>query len=171
MSADTPTTEPENQDSVFGKGFMLFLGFAGGLFAAIAIAIPMVIIASNMNFGGDGGGTGGIESGGDNGGEVAPPPDAAPSGEEIALNNGCVACHTTDGSVVVGPTWQGLAGSERPLEGGETVTADDAYLETAIIDPASQVVEGFQPIMPTDYGDQLSSGDIAALVEYINSLS
>ncbi|MEA1902449.1 MAG: cytochrome c [Actinomycetota bacterium] len=170
MTADTPTTEPESQDSVFGKGFMLFLGFAGGLFAAIAIAIPMVIIASNMNFGGDGGGTGGIESGGDNGGEVAPPPETGLPGEEIALNTGCLACHTTDGNASVGPTWQGLAGSERPLEGGETVTADDAYLETSIVDPAFQVVEGFPAVMPPTYGDQLSSGDIAALVEYINSL-
>ena len=38
--------EDPGSKSAFGKGYWLFFGFAGGIFAAIAIAIPMVIITS-----------------------------------------------------------------------------------------------------------------------------
>ena len=35
----------------------------------------------------------------------------------------------------------------------------------------SQVVSGFEPVMPTTYSDQLSQEEINDLVEYIKSLS
>ena len=157
MSADTPAVEPESQDEVFGRGFKLFLGIAGGIFAAIAIAIPMVIIAQSMNTIGGGGGT---------------PPAALEPGEQIALDAGCMACHSTDGAALVGPTWLDLAGSERVLTSGETVIADDAYLRNSIVDPDSQIVEGFQAgQMPANYEETLSSEDIDSIVDFINSLS
>lgn len=156
MTSDAPAAGPENQDSVFGKGYILFLGLAGGLFVIIAIAIPMVIIASSLT----------------DGPTAAPPVTAEPAlpGEAIAASTGCLACHTTDGGESVGPSWLGTAGAERPLESGETVLADDAYLTESIVDPLAKIVEGFQPVMPEGYGDQLSEQDIADIVEYINSL-
>ena len=157
MSVDTPAVEPESQDEVFGSGFKLFLWVAGGIFAAIAISIPMVIIAQSMNTIGGGGGT---------------PPAALEPGEQIALDAGCMACHTTDGSDAVGPTWLGLAGSERTLTSGETVIADDAYLRNSIVDPDSQIVEGFTAgQMPNTYEDDLSADDIDAIVDFINTRS
>ena len=36
-------------------------------------------------------------------------------GREVADTQGCFACHSLDGSQVVGPTWQGLWGSSRTL--------------------------------------------------------
>jgi cytochrome c oxidase subunit 2 len=39
------------------------------------------------------------------------PPDPA-RGERAFKLKGCVACHTTDGSKLVGPTWKGLWGSQ-----------------------------------------------------------
>lgn len=157
MTAETPTPVAESQDEVFGKGYKLFLMVAGAVFAVIAISIPMVIIAGNMNF----------SSGG---GSVSSPPVAGFPGEDIAADTGCMACHSTDGTELVGPTWLGLSGSDRELESGETVVADDDYLEESIVDPASQIVKGFQPVMPETYGDQLSSDEISSLIEYINSL-
>ena len=157
MSADTPSVEPESQEEVFGRGFKLFLGIAGGIFAAVAIAIPMVIIAQSMTSTDGGGGT---------------PPAALEPGEQIALDAGCMACHTTDGTDLVGPTWLGLAGSERVLTTGETVIADDAYLRNAIVDPDSQIAEGFEPgQMPANYEETLPSEDIDLIVDFINSLS
>ena len=38
-------------------------------------------------------------------------------GEELAAQ--CLACHSVDGSTMVGPTWQGLFGKTEELEGGE----------------------------------------------------
>ncbi len=98
-------------------------------------------------------------------------PDAAVRGEIIAGSTGCLACHTVDGTSGSGPTWKGLAGSSRPLRSGETVTADDPYLANSIIDPGSQVVAGFDNIMPPDYGDTLSDREVEDLVEYIKSLA
>lgn len=155
MIFENSTSEPEK--AVFGFASWLFLGAVGVIFAVIAVAIPIVIIAD----------------GGSPDGAVSPPTTAGAGlpGEVVAAGTGCIACHTTDGTDLVGPTWKGLAGSERELESGETVVADDAYLRDSIVDPSSQVVVGFNPVMPQGYGDQLSDQDIANLIEYIKSLA
>ncbi len=97
--------------------------------------------------------------------------EAAARGMELATNTGCLACHTVDGTTSTGPTWKGMAGSSRPLESGESVTADTAYLFNSIIDPAAQVVAGFPQVMPTDYSDQLTEAEINDLVAYMQSLA
>ncbi len=56
---------------------------------------------------------------------------------------GCQACHTVDGAVGAGPTWQGLYLREESLDDGSTVTADDAFLRQSITDPNIQITEGF----------------------------
>lgn len=96
--------------------------------------------------------------------------ESASRGEVLAEGQGCLQCHTTDGTTASGPTWKGLAGSTRPLENGDEVVADDAYLFGSIVDPNSQVVEGYEAIMPTFYSDQLDEQQITDLVEYIKSL-
>jgi cytochrome c oxidase subunit 2 len=91
-------------------------------------------------------------------------------GVEIAQLQGCIGCHSTDGSQLVGPTWLGLYGSEEALEDGTNVTVDDAYITKSILDPAIQITEGFPNVMPATYQDTLSEEDIDALIEYIKSL-
>jgi len=95
--------------------------------------------------------------------------DLAAMGEELYTAQGCNACHTTDGSQGVGPTWQGLFGSEVTLEGGETVTADADYIKESITDPTAKVHQGFQPIMPAF--PNLSDEELDAIVAFIESLS
>jgi len=97
--------------------------------------------------------------------------EAAARGEILASETGCLACHTIDGASGVGPTWKGVAGATRPLVSGEQVVADNAYLFNSIVDPPSQVVSGFEPVMPTSFADQLTEDEINDLVEYIKSLS
>ena len=97
---------------------------------------------------------------------------AAARGQITAESTGCLQCHTVDGATnTSGPTWKGLAGSNRPLASGESVTADDAYLRAAIIDPAGQIVQGYEAIMPPDYGEALTDEELEDLVAYINSLA
>lgn len=98
-------------------------------------------------------------------------PQAAARGETLAEAQGCRNCHTIDGTQGSGPTWKGLAGSLRPLEGGEEVIADDNYLFNSIVDPANQIVEGYDDLMPKFYDDQLDNDQITDLVEYIKSLA
>jgi cytochrome c oxidase subunit 2 len=90
-------------------------------------------------------------------------------GERVATSNGCLSCHSTDGSEKVGPSWLGLFGSQNQLEDGSTVVADEAYLRNSILDPGSQVVAGYSPVMPDAYG-LLTEEEVNALIEYIKSL-
>lgn len=96
--------------------------------------------------------------------------EAAARGEALAAATGCLACHNIDETAGTGPGWGGLAGSEVTLVSGETIVADDAYLFNSIVDPVSQVVAGFEAVMPTTYSDSLSEAEIDDLVEYIKSL-
>ena len=60
-------------------------------------------------------------------------------GERLMTVKGCVACHTTDGTAMVGPSYKGLYGSQRTVvtegETRETV-ADDDYVRRSILEPA-----------------------------------
>ena len=97
--------------------------------------------------------------------------DLAAQGMTITQNQGCLGCHSTDGSRLVGPTWQGVYGSQETLTDGTTVTVDDEYIRESIVDPNAKVVQGFQPnIMPQNFGQTLSDSDIEALIAYIKSL-
>ena len=51
------------------------------------------------------------------------------------------------------------------------MVADDSYLINSIVDPRSQIVEGYDAVMPTFYADQLDDAQISDLVEYIKSLA
>ncbi len=84
---------------------------------------------------------------------------------------GCEACHSSDGSEGIGPTWQGVYLSQVTLDDGSTVIADDAYLLRAIVDPNAEVVEGYEPgQMQADLDTLLSSDELRAIVAYIKTL-
>jgi cytochrome c oxidase subunit 2 len=94
-------------------------------------------------------------------------PAAAERGRNAAAV--CLACHSTDGSVLVGPTWQGLYGSEEELEDGSTVIVDDAYIHESIVDPMAKITKGYPPSMPP-FGGMLTEEQIKDITEYIKSL-
>ena len=97
--------------------------------------------------------------------------DAATRGQVLAVNNGCLACHSIDGSISVGPSWKGLYEREVPLSDGSTAIADDLYIRESIADPNAKVVEGFPPsVMPAIFGSTLSDSDIEAITDYIKEL-
>jgi cytochrome c oxidase subunit II len=90
-------------------------------------------------------------------------------GENVAAEQGCMRCHTADGTPHIGPTWAGLYMATVPLEGGGTVIADDAYLTESMMDPMAKLHRGYQPVMPSFLG-RLRPADVAAILEYIRSL-
>lgn len=93
----------------------------------------------------------------------------ADRGKLIASQNGCNACHSVDGSKLVGPTWLGLYGSDVHLSDGTVVVADDAYITESIQNPNAKVVEGFPANAMPQF--QLTDAQIADIIEFMKSLS
>jgi cytochrome c oxidase subunit 2 len=93
--------------------------------------------------------------------------DGALPGRSIALNNGCIACHSASGEAGVGPTWKGLYGSTVALVDGSKVTVDRAFLVRSIVDPNAQIEAGSKVQMPKN---TLADADVQQIVDYILSL-
>jgi cytochrome c oxidase subunit 2 len=96
----------------------------------------------------------------------------ADKGKALTSTKGCIACHSSDGSKLVGPSYKGLYGrEEKVVEGGKTitVTVDDNYLRESIENPLAKVVEGYPPSMPP-YKGLVNEEELAAIIEYIKSL-
>lgn len=91
-------------------------------------------------------------------------------GKDLFENKlGCASCHA-GGPQQRGAKLEGIFNHEVKLVGGQTVVADEQYLRNSILNPASQVVEGFQPIMPTFKG-QVTEEQLNSLIAYIKSLT
>lgn len=95
------------------------------------------------------------------------PPDKW--GEELYTSKACFTCHTIDGNAGVGPTFKGIFGRQEKMTDGSTVTVDENYIRKSILEPQAQVVEGFQPVMPT-YQGVLKDAEIDALIAYLKTL-
>ena len=93
-------------------------------------------------------------------------------GEQLARAKGCVACHSMDGSRLVGPSFKGAYGrKEMVVSGGQEreITIDDEYIRKSMLEPMADVVQGYQPLMPSQQG-LVSDAEIKALTSYIKSL-
>ena len=92
------------------------------------------------------------------------------AGEDLFQNKlGCATCHA-GGDSQRGAKLEGIYGEDVKLVGGKTVTVDDDYIRRSILNPGGEVVEGYQPIMPTFKG-QVTEEQLISLVAYIKSLS
>ena len=96
----------------------------------------------------------------------------ADAGERLSVLKGCNACHSVDGSALVGPTYKGLYGkTEMVITDGtrRQVTVDDAYIRRSMLEPNADITEGFQPLMPSQAG-LVTDEEIDALIAYIKTL-
>ncbi len=93
----------------------------------------------------------------------------AQNGERLFASLSCNACHNSTPQAR-GPNLAGVYGSRLTLANGQSVTADEAFLRQAILNPSEHVTQGYAPIMPT-YQGQISEDGVIALVEYIKNLN
>ncbi len=89
-------------------------------------------------------------------------------GEQIYKGKACVTCHSLDGSRKTGPSFKGIWGHKVQFADGTSTTVDENYVRQSILKPQSQVVSGFEPVMPTFQG-LLSDNEIDALIEFIKA--
>lgn len=112
-------------------------------------------------------------------------------GKQVSLQYGCLACHATgdgpldqilaaggsdDASLVVGPPWIGLWGSERRFTDGTRIRdADAAYLRESILDPDARINEGYEiertGVGMPSYLGVLKEHEIDSIILYIKSLA
>jgi cytochrome c oxidase subunit 2 len=99
------------------------------------------------------------------------PEDPVARGQLWSQQFGCTACHTVDGTVLVGPSWRGICGSTETLTDGSTVTVDEAYLHESIRDPGAKIVEGFPNVMLPSFSEPMTDEQVADVIAYICTLN
>jgi cytochrome c oxidase subunit 2 len=95
-------------------------------------------------------------------------------GAAIIKANGCNACHSTDGSKIIGPSYLNLYGAQQIVirDGKEvTLTVDEEYIKRAIFDPNSEIVKGYPRGLMQSYKGTLSDNDIGKIIEFLKSLN
>lgn len=95
-------------------------------------------------------------------------------GEMAYKTKACAGCHSTNGTVTVGPSFKGLFGKKEDIADGSTVTVDENYIRESILKPRAKLVKGFGPVMPESYGQEgatkLSDSEITGIIEFIKTL-
>ncbi len=90
---------------------------------------------------------------------------------DILNQKSCTACHSTDGSAMVGPSLKGLYGKKEIVtdsKGNEyEVTVDEAFLIRAIQNPGTIVVRGYPPAMPQN---PLAESELEQVIAFIKNL-
>lgn len=98
--------------------------------------------------------------------------DGAEAGMALLKANGCLSCHSVDGTAMVGPSFKGIMGRTTEVEtaeGDKTIKVDEAYIIKSIEDPAADVVKGFGKIMPP-YADKFTEKNLEQIIDYLKTL-
>jgi cytochrome c oxidase subunit 2 len=91
-------------------------------------------------------------------------------GFQLFQGKGCQACHSIDGTPLVGPTVKGLFRKTVTVitDGKERqVVADETYLRKSLLEPNADVVKGFPPIMPAQ---KMSDEELTEIIIYLKEL-
>ncbi|WP_165223144.1 cytochrome c oxidase subunit II [Aquisphaera insulae] len=99
-------------------------------------------------------------------------PSQADEGERLFVQHHCAGCHRGS-QVVNAPRLEGVFGKPVPIQDGKQVkfvTADERYLRDSILMPRSEVVAGYEPVMPS-YQGQIGEPDLLKILAYIKSLA
>lgn len=85
------------------------------------------------------------------------------AGEKLFSN--CSACHSTDGSKIVGPSMSGIY-----ARAGDRTSLDaDAYIEQSLRDPNAFVVDDYPAAMASF--DHFSDDDVKNIIAYLKTLN
>jgi cytochrome c oxidase subunit 2 len=98
-------------------------------------------------------------------------PSMAEEGERLFVQHYCAGCHRGS-QIVRAPRLEGVYGHPVPIQKGndvQFVTADDRYIRDSILMPKSEVVAGYEPVMPS-YQGRISEPDLLKILAYIKSL-
>jgi len=92
----------------------------------------------------------------------------------ILKQNACMSCHSTDGTILVGPTFKGLMDkTELVLTNGieREITVDELYIQRSIYEPNEDITKGFNQGLMISYKETINEDDIANIIEYLETLN
>jgi cytochrome c oxidase subunit 2 len=98
----------------------------------------------------------------------------ADQGLEVLKKNSCNACHSSDGSKLVGPSYKGLWGhTQNVVTNGQKreITVDAEYIKRSIYDPNADIVEGFNKGLMLSYEGMVTEQEVELIIEYLKSLN
>ena len=105
---------------------------------------------------------------------VDPETSLADRGYEVLRRNGCNACHSSDGSKLVGPSYLGSWGGTRTVVSGREeieVPVDEDYIKRSIYDPNAEVVKGYNSGLMLSYEGMVTEEEVELIIEYLKALN
>jgi cytochrome c oxidase subunit II len=97
-----------------------------------------------------------------------------PDGYLLLRNTGCIACHSLDGTKLVGPSFKNLFGKETTVLAGtaqKSITVNEEYIKNSIYNPDSEVVSGYNKGLMRSYKDVINENDIQIIIDYLKTLA
>ncbi len=98
----------------------------------------------------------------------------ADQGFQVLLRNGCNACHSSDGSKLVGPSYLGGWGRQRTVTTGReerVVDIDEEYIKRSIYEPNADIAEGYNSGLMLSYEGLVREEEIDLIIEYLKELN
>jgi cytochrome c oxidase subunit 2 len=110
---------------------------------------------------------------GSGGGSSDAAPSMASTGALLFEKYHCTGCHGAN-SRFHAPKLDGVFGGQVPILAAngkdvELIRADDRYIRDSILLPKSQVVAGYDPVMPS-FKDVIKEEELLQIMEYIKSI-
>jgi cytochrome c oxidase subunit 2 len=87
----------------------------------------------------------------------------APDGKAVFTDSGCGGCHALADAGTTGGTGPDL---------DETLPdANAEFIEESIVDPSAEIAQGYQDLMPPNFGQTLQPAELDALVKYLDEVA
>jgi cytochrome c oxidase subunit 2 len=94
-------------------------------------------------------------------------------GYKVLEKNGCFACHSVDGSKLVGPSFKGTYGKKVKVKTNGAVREvlfDDKYLETSIYDPNADISGDYPQGLMKSYKNEITKEELVLVIDYLENL-
>ena len=85
----------------------------------------------------------------------------------------CNACHSTDGSRLIGPSFKGLWDRQQTVTRNgktETLKVDETYVLESITQPQAAIVKGYEAIPMADFTSMITKEQMTRLMEHLKTI-
>jgi len=92
---------------------------------------------------------------------------------ETVYKNYCRACHSIDGTKLIGPSLKNLIGGHRVVtrDGAEeTLIVDETYLRESVVEPQAAIVKGYEAVPMANFSSVITADQLDRLIGYLSEL-